>query len=157
MRYRIFSRIKFHPKGTGEPTTAGRLPRAPRMKAAAVRWLPSQLPSWTSPRAELPTAPTPQPGGATRFKFEVFATLTLFNQNKWHRSPSLPMGRRNSSWREEERETFGFESLLGCFTRGGTAVVACCCPGADQQALQLRAGFQRKGPISKQSPLHPQT
>lgn len=149
MGCRLFSRIKFQPWGTGEPIPAGRLTWTPWMRAAAVWWLPSQLGWWMSPRAKLPAALAPRPERTVRFKFEVFAPLTLFNRNKSRSSSSLPVGRGDSSWREEERKTFGFELLLGRFAQAGTAVIACC----DSRLLQpggVRAGLAAAGRISEQ-------
>lgn len=79
----------------------------------------------------------PAATGTTWYEHEVFATLSLFSQNKSRGSSSLSVGRGNSSWREEKRKTFGFELLLGHFAQGGTAVITC----RDSRLLQPGAAL----------------
>lgn len=102
--------------------------RRTRHSQTAVPGPPDEGGSWPVPAALVVIAPRQAASRAhtTRLEFEVFATLTLFTQNKLRSSSSLPAGRGNSGWREEERKSFGAELLLGRFARGGTAAIACC-------------------------------
>lgn len=122
--------------------------------AAVVRWLPSRLPPWTLAHGSCTRTTA---GGAMWFKCEIFATLSLSNQNKSHGSSSLSVGRGNSSWREEERKTFAFELLLGHFAPGGTAAVIQGCCSLEPHWQDSQAEFQLKAIISKKDPLYLQT